>query len=199
MSDSLEPEGYPVHIVGGPNELLRLHAEEMGRLGALSAFWVSTDHTVCRLFAALLDDPGLAHHVFYTIESARARHDMVLAAARNSSLPEKHLAYIECAMKAHKKATKQRNSLLHGLLGVHPDTGDLVIYSFKPQTKAPLIVTNDLSERIKEALHDCYRAIALLALTAHLIEIVHNREEPDIQEIQRIENHLDEVKTLESS
>ena len=55
MSDSLEPEGFPVRIVGGPDELLKLHSEEMGRLGVLSAFWVSTDHALCQLFEALLD------------------------------------------------------------------------------------------------------------------------------------------------
>ena len=37
MSDSLEPEGYPVRFTGGPNELLRLYPTEMGRLGVLTA------------------------------------------------------------------------------------------------------------------------------------------------------------------
>ena len=198
MSDSLEPEGYPVHVVGGPNELLSLHPEVMGSLGALSAFWVSTDHVVCRLLGALLNDPGLAHHAFYSIEATRARHDMVLAVAKNSDLAERHLAHVECAINAHRKATTERNSLFHGLLGTDPVTGDLIMYKFKPATKAPLTVTKDLSQQIKKALHYCYRAISLLALSARLIDLVHNQEDRDIGEIQRIESLLDEAQTLES-
>ena len=138
MSDSLEPEGYPVHFNGGPDDLLRLYPTEMGRLGVLSAFWVSTDHALCQLFQALLDDPGLAHSAFYSISSAQARRDMVLAVVRCSTLSPQHMTYVECAIKAHKTATQQRNDILHGLLVVHPDTGDLATSKFKPQTKTPL-------------------------------------------------------------
>ena len=198
MSDSLEPEGYPVRIIGGPNDMLRLHPTEMGRLGSLSAFWVSTDHALCLLFGALLDDPGLAHAVFYSITSAQARRHTVLAVARASTLSPQHLAYVECAIKAHDAATQQRNEILHGLLVRHPDTGDLATSKFKPQTKTPLTISGDVSERIRKALHACYRASALFALTTELIKLLQHQEEHDIQQIQRIERYLDESQTLES-
>ena len=198
MPDSLEPEGYPVHFRGGPNDLLKLYPTEMGRLGVLSAFSVSTDHALCQLFEALLADQGLAHAAFYSITSARARRDMVVAVVRIATLSLRHKAYVQHAIKAHDTATQGRNDILHSLLVIHPDTGGLATTRFKPQTKTPLTVSGDVSERIRTALHDCYRASALLALTAHLVEIVHNRKERDTQQIQRIERHLDEVQTLES-
>lgn len=198
MSESLEPEGYPVSFTGGPNDLLRLFPTEMSRLGVLSAFWVSTDHALCQLFEALLDDPGLAHAAFYSIVNARARREMVTSVVRSSTLSPQHMVYVECAIEAHKIAADKRNDILHSLLVVHPETGDLATSRFKPQAKTPVTIAGDVSERIRIALHHCYRASALLALTTYLIDLVHNRTASDIQEIQRIERLLDEAQTLES-
>ena len=194
MSDSLEPEGYPISFTGGPNDLLRLYPTEMSRIGALSAFWVSTENALCNLFESLAADPKIAHATFYSIESSRARRGMVLAVARASNLEEEHTAHVEHAINALEKATRQRNQILHGLLRMNPTTLDIALYVNKPATKTPLTVKDNVSEHVRIALHACYKEHALLSLVSYLIDLV-NRTEKDTQKIQGIENHLHEVRT----
>ena len=194
MSDSLEPEDYPIGFSGSPDNLLRLYLTEMSRLGVLSTFWVSTDDALCHLFEELGTTPKLAHAAFYSVESARGRRGMVLAVAKASTLTEEHIAYIEHAIKAHSDATEKRNKILHGLLQVNPDSGDIAIYSHKPATKTPLRIADDVSGHIRTAIMSCYHAHALLSLTRYLVDLV-TRTEKDTQRIQRIEHLLSEMQT----
>ena len=94
MPNTLEPEDYPIGFTGGPNDLLRLYATEMSRLGVLSAFWVSTENALCHLFESLIADSKIAHAAFYSVESSRARRNLVLAVAKTSGLEKEHAPFM---------------------------------------------------------------------------------------------------------
>jgi len=193
MPDTLEPEDYPISFIGGPNDLLRLYPTEMSRLGALSAFWVSTENALCHLFEALVADPKIAHAAFYSMESSRGRRNLVSAVARTSGLEKEHIVHVEQAIDALRMATDQRNRILHGLLQWDSVSGDIALYVHKTATKTPLKIESNVSEQLRKAILSCYRAHALLSLVSYLIDLV-NRPEKDTPRIQSIEGFIQKVR-----
>lgn len=196
MSESLEPEGFPINFAGGPDDLLGHYPEEMARLGTLSVFWVSTETALCQLLIALLQDAQIANALFYSTSNNQARRDMVIAVARVVPLAEGYFSYIEEAVNSMKRATAARNELLHGLFQVDA-SGAPFTYHRKSARKSPVQIKSDVSDRTKTAIHLCYRASAILHLVTHLVNIS-IRSEEDNQEIQRIESLLKRVPGLES-
>lgn len=110
----------------GP-ETLNLYPELAAKIGGIVASWSHVENNFALLFIMLIGAQSDAAMAMYQALEGSTAKDASLKAAAENALDEDRLRIFLAVRKVVKRVARQRNNVVHGLIGHCPDLADAFV------------------------------------------------------------------------